>query len=218
MKTILTLLAWCAGTLLLTAQSTITGKITDVQGAAIQGAAITVKGTSTATYSDGNGSYSLKVPDLNATLVITSVGFDKQEVKVNGRTVINIQLKPSLQQLQEVVVIGYGTAKRSMLTGSVAGLLSGRASCPFLPWADRGAGLSFFQKGMVFLSFATEALFVAGLAPLPFLSCFLSFGVAAGTEVPDTAFGLLDAFLPAAFSLPESAMLSINVANSRSLR
>jgi Ca-activated chloride channel family protein len=129
MKIILTLLLLCAGTALLHAQITITGKITDEKGAPLNGASITLKGTKTSTISDVNGFYSIQVPNEKAILVFSSVGLDAQEIKVKGKTVINVQLKSSIKSLDEVVVIGYGVQKKMVTTGSIAlGALQGRAA------------------------------------------------------------------------------------------
>ena len=127
MKTLLTLLMLCTGTLLLNAQSTITGKITNEKGVALPGASITVKGTKTSTLSDANGLYSIQVPNEKAILVFTLVAYEAQEIKVKGKTVIDVKLKESAQSLQEVVVVGYGTVKKMVTTGSVS-TLSGVAS------------------------------------------------------------------------------------------
>ncbi|MCS3794686.1 von Willebrand factor type A domain-containing protein [Niastella sp. OAS944] len=120
MKTLLSLLLLCTATLLLNAQSTVTGKVTDEKGAALQGASIRVKGTNKGTASDVNGFYSLQVQNNNATLIFAFVGFESQEIKVQGKTVINVTLKPVTASLNEVVVIGYGTVSKRALTGSVA--------------------------------------------------------------------------------------------------
>jgi Ca-activated chloride channel family protein len=120
MKTLLLLLLLCANTGLLTAQFTITGKITDEKGVPLQGVSITVKGTKTGTASDASGFYSIQVPHEKATLVFAYVGFNKQEIKVKGKTVVNVKLKASIQSLDEVVVVGYSTQRKLSLTGSVA--------------------------------------------------------------------------------------------------
>jgi Ca-activated chloride channel family protein len=120
MKTLLSLLLLCASTVLLNAQSTITGKITDEKGVPLQGASIRLKGTKTSTASDVNGFYSIQVPDEQATLVFAYVGFDVQEIKVKGKAVINVKLKASTKSLDEVVVVGHGTQRKRDITGSVA--------------------------------------------------------------------------------------------------
>lgn len=101
------------------ADKTIKGKITDKEtGDGLPGVNVVVKGTSSGTTTDGEGSYTLSVPD-NATLVFSFVGYISQEVVVGNRTSLDISLAADSKALSEVVVIGYGTAKKSDLTGSV---------------------------------------------------------------------------------------------------
>ena len=69
--------------------------------------------------SDFDGKFSIKVSKSNAVLVISYVGFETQEINVAGKSSINISLKPNLESLDEIVVIGYGTSRKSDLTGSV---------------------------------------------------------------------------------------------------
>ena len=97
----------------------ITGRVTGVNGEAIAGASVLQKGSGTGTYADNNGVYTLTV-DNDATLLITSIGYEPQEIKVNGRSVIDIRLLATTKQSDEVVVIGYGTASKRDLTGSIA--------------------------------------------------------------------------------------------------
>jgi TonB-dependent starch-binding outer membrane protein SusC len=104
------------------AQQIIKGRVT-AGDTAITGATIQVKGNQTATQTDANGNFSINAPG-NVTLLISSIGYGSQEVKVANRTAITIQLQSSAQHMQEVVVIGYGTQKRSDLTGSIATLSS----------------------------------------------------------------------------------------------
>src|SRR3546814_2068485 len=79
---------------------------------------MSVQGASTGTATDLEGRYSLAV-NAGATLVVALVGFHSQEIPVNKRTRIDIKMKPDLEQLKEVVVIGYGTQEKKDLTGSV---------------------------------------------------------------------------------------------------
>jgi TonB-dependent starch-binding outer membrane protein SusC len=97
---------------------TVTGVITDATGAAVPGVTVTVKGTSTATQTDASGAYTITVPE-NGTLVFTAVGFATQEISVTGNTA-NVSLLNTASNLNEVVVVGYGTARRRDLTGSVS--------------------------------------------------------------------------------------------------
>ena len=98
----------------------VTGRITDEDLNPIPGANILIKGTTLGTTTDTEGKFSLSVPDANSVLVITFIGYMTQEVAVGNQTEINVSLKADVQQLSEVVVVGYGTQKRSSLTGSVA--------------------------------------------------------------------------------------------------
>jgi TonB-linked SusC/RagA family outer membrane protein len=96
----------------------VSGTITDASNNdPVIGATIRVKGTTTGTTTDVNGKFALTVPD-NATLEISSIGYENTEVAVNGRTEIAITMKPSTSQLQEVVVVGYGTQRKVDITGA----------------------------------------------------------------------------------------------------
>jgi TonB-linked SusC/RagA family outer membrane protein len=100
-------------------QTRITGTISDATGQPMPGVGIKVKGTTTTTVTDANGKY-VVMAAANSTLVFSYIGYTEQEAAVNGRTVVNITLQESQAELSEVVVIGYGTVRRSDLTGSVA--------------------------------------------------------------------------------------------------
>jgi TonB-dependent starch-binding outer membrane protein SusC len=100
-------------------QSTVTGRVTDGSGKGIAGVTVAIKGTATATQTDENGKFSLVAP-TNATLVLSSVGFTSTEVPIQGRSNIETTLGTHEASLNEVVVIGYGTARRRDLTGAVA--------------------------------------------------------------------------------------------------
>jgi TonB-linked SusC/RagA family outer membrane protein len=104
-----------------TADVTITGTVLDEKGDGMPGATVVLKGTSLGTSTDAEGKFSLRIPDGTAspTLVISSVGYVKQELPVSDRTSFSIKLVANTQDLNEVVVVGYGTQKRSDVTGSV---------------------------------------------------------------------------------------------------
>lgn len=97
----------------------VSGRITDENGSPVPGVSIKVKGTTKGTTTNGDGNYSITVPD-NAVLVISSVGYELIEEPVSGRTEINVVLKTQAKAIEEVVVIGYGTQRKKDLTGSVA--------------------------------------------------------------------------------------------------
>lgn len=100
----------------------ITGQVTDAaNGQGLPNVSIHVKGTQIGIQTDVAGHYALNVPD-NATLVFSYIGYESQEVAVAGRTAVNIQLKISTKNLTDVVVIGYGTQKRTSLTAAVSTL------------------------------------------------------------------------------------------------
>lgn len=99
--------------------SVIKGQITDETGMPVPGASIFVKGTQNGTSSDIDGNYQISAGP-NATLVFSFVGYVSQEVVTGGRTSINVQLAPSSEVLEEVVVVGYGTQKKSVVTGAIS--------------------------------------------------------------------------------------------------
>lgn len=103
------------------AQSTIvTGKVTGQAGEPISGASVQIKGTNKGTSTDNNGNFSLSVPNANSTLVITSLGFERNEINLEGRSSVTVSLGTATQQLDQVVVVGYGTSRKRDITGSVA--------------------------------------------------------------------------------------------------
>jgi len=98
---------------------TIKGKVLDENGLPTPGATILVKGTTTSTVSDFDGNYQINA-DGNGTLVISYVGYTQSQQAINGRSQIDVKLKPETQSLQEVVVIGYGSQKKREVTGAVS--------------------------------------------------------------------------------------------------
>ncbi|CCH56002.1 TonB-dependent receptor plug [Fibrisoma limi BUZ 3] len=110
------------GTGMLWAQNqTVSGKVTGAgEEIALPGTTISLKGTTTGTTTDANGMYRINVPTSGGTLVFSSVGYQSQEVAINGQSVIDVKLVADERQLNEVVVVGYGTVKKSDLTGSLA--------------------------------------------------------------------------------------------------
>jgi TonB-linked SusC/RagA family outer membrane protein len=97
----------------------ITGRITNDANEPLASVSVSVKGTSRGTSTDGNGDFTISVPD-NATLVISAVGYMTQEVVVGTQTSLSIKMQQSTIKLDEIVVIGYGTASKRDLTGSIA--------------------------------------------------------------------------------------------------
>ncbi|MBF4514792.1 TonB-dependent receptor [Flavobacterium sp. ANB] len=98
---------------------TVSGTINDESGLPVPGATILVKGTNKATASDFDGKFQISVP-TNGTLTVSFVGYVTVQEAVNGRTKLDIKLRPESQNLNEVVVVGYGTQKKSVVTGSIS--------------------------------------------------------------------------------------------------
>ncbi len=107
------------------AQKTITGKVTDANDKSeMIGVTVSVKGTTIGTQTDLSGNYSIKLPEGPATLVFSFIGKLSQEVVVGNQTTINVALVDDSKQLEEVVVVAYGTRKKADLTGSVIAINS----------------------------------------------------------------------------------------------
>ena len=103
-------------------QITVTGRVTDSSGDPIPWADVYQKGTSTGTVTDDDGSYSIKVSSSEAVLVASFIGYQDSEEIVGVRSVVNFSLQSDSEMLDNAVVIGYGTARRQDLTGSVASI------------------------------------------------------------------------------------------------
>ena len=101
-------------------QLTVSGTVTDAStGAPMPGVNVVIKGTVLGSLTDGGGKYDLTVPDQNAVLVFSFIGYVTLEEPVSGRATVNAALSPATTELEEVIVTGYGTQKKSDLTGSV---------------------------------------------------------------------------------------------------
>jgi len=115
-KTILLLIA-CFALTTLQAQHVVRGVVSSPWGETMPGVSITVKGTSSGTTTQLDGSYTLTTSE-DAILVFSFVGYQKQEIAVNGISVINVLLQPGFHDLNEVVVVGYGVQQKKLLTGA----------------------------------------------------------------------------------------------------
>jgi TonB-linked SusC/RagA family outer membrane protein len=100
------------------AQNAIKGKIKDEQGQSLPGVSVVVKGTTAGTVSDNDGNYSVNA-DRNSTLVFSFIGYLTQEIAVGSKNSLDVKLAADTKALEEVVVVGYGTAKKATLTGAV---------------------------------------------------------------------------------------------------
>lgn len=130
----------------------VTGKVTGENGVALSGASVQEKGGKAGTSTDNNGVYNITV-DENATLVVSYIGYEPQEVKVNGRSVVDIRLQLSLKKADEVVVIGYGTAAKRDLTGSITKIKGAEIAAqpntnPLASLQSKVAGLSIVNSAI----------------------------------------------------------------------
>ncbi|TLV02083.1 SusC/RagA family TonB-linked outer membrane protein [Dyadobacter luticola] len=136
------------------AQQQVTGKVTDSRGEPLPGVNIIVKNTSTGTVTNVDGTYALKVSEQNAVLLFSFIGYAPVEMPVGAQTSINVTMKEDLQNLDELVVVGYGTVKKSDLTGSVASITSAELKATPVTTFDqalqgRAAGVQVVQSNGV---------------------------------------------------------------------
>ncbi len=163
----------------------ITGKVTDgTNGQPLAGGTVFIKGTTIGTATAPDGSYQVTIRSNNDTLVFSFVGLMTREVPVGDKTVINITLNPKNTELNDVVVIGYGTQKKSDLTGSVAVVSSREISKTNAPTLDRalqgkaagvvvtntsgmpGSGVSIKIRGIGSINKSSEPLYVVDGIPV----------------------------------------------------
>ncbi|MFC4231957.1 TonB-dependent receptor [Parasediminibacterium paludis] len=129
----------------------VSGKVTGTNGEALASVSIQIKGSKVGTSTNASGTYSISVPE-GATLIYSYVGYDPIEEQVGKRTEINVSLKPDTKALDEVVVIGYGTANKRDLTGSIT-KVSGKEvedkpnTNPVASLQGKVAGLSVVNNG-----------------------------------------------------------------------
>lgn len=97
----------------------VSGVVRDNEGSALPGVNVLVKGTTIGVVTDANGSYTLAAPSGESVLVFSFIGYITKEVAINNQSVVNVSLDADVKTLNEVVVIGYGTQRKSDLTGSV---------------------------------------------------------------------------------------------------
>jgi TonB-linked SusC/RagA family outer membrane protein len=130
---------------------TVKGRITDENGSPLAGASVRVKGSNTGVSANSNGEFSITVPD-NAVLIFSYVGYDEKQISVSGQSTINVTLNTSVKVQDQVVVIGYGTAAKRDLTGSIV-KISGKEVAdrpntnPISSLQGKVAGLSIVNSG-----------------------------------------------------------------------
>jgi TonB-linked SusC/RagA family outer membrane protein len=118
LRTIIIVASVLCSTFSLYAQRTVSGTVTDVNDEPISGVNVSVKGTSTGTVTDANGTYRLDVEE-NATLVFSYVGYITQEIKVTSQTEISVKLLDDSQYLEEAVIVGFGKQKKESVVGAI---------------------------------------------------------------------------------------------------
>ena len=118
---------------------TVTGKVTDASGVPIAGANVLVVDTTNGTQTDFDGNYSIDAASGD-TLQFSYVGFATQTLAIGGQSVINVTMEEDLSQLDEVVVIGYGTRRKSSLTGAVAKVEGGEIAAIQAQRVDEALG------------------------------------------------------------------------------
>lgn len=130
----------------------ITGVVQDEKGAVIEGATVAVKESTTAVSTDRSGKFSITVSNSTEVLVITSVGYVNQEVNISGKYTVTVTMITNSQILSDVVVVGYGTARKKDLTGSVSTISSkdlnpGAVTSPLQQMAGKAPGVNVVQIG-----------------------------------------------------------------------
>ena len=175
---------------------TVSGTIVDVDGQALPGVTVSVKGTSVGTITDAEGKYSLSNVSEDATLVYSFIGLLTLEIAVGNQTIINVTMESDVYGLDEIVVIGYGTVRKSDLTGAVSSLKSddlnpganvsvdqmmlGRAAGVQITQSssEPGGGLSIRIRGASSINASNEPLYVIDGFPIDNSANFGSGGAA----------------------------------------
>ena len=159
-------------------QKEVSGKITDSSGSPLPGVSIVVKGTTTGTITDADGNYTLTNVPAGATLVFSFIGMESQELAVTGQARMNVVMQESTIGIEEVVAIGYGSVKKSDLTGAVSSvnsddlknrvgatfdqLMTGRAAGVNIVQSsgEPGAGVTIKVRGSASVTAGTSPLYV----------------------------------------------------------
>jgi len=105
-------------------ETLISGEVKDEKSSTIPGASIVLQGTTKGTTTDANGKFSLSVPKSGSVIIVSFLGYKRQEIAVGNRTTFDIQMELSTDELQEVVVVGYGTQRKQTLTGAISNIVS----------------------------------------------------------------------------------------------
>ncbi|MCW3073416.1 MAG: SusC/RagA family TonB-linked outer membrane protein [Flaviaesturariibacter sp.] len=112
---------------------TITGRVTDASGAGVASVTVSAKGQNAATSTNENGQFSITVPNATTALVFSSVSYAAQEINLNGRATLDVTMQTTAGNLNEVVVVAYGTRRKGDLTGSVTSVTAKDFQKGFIP-------------------------------------------------------------------------------------
>jgi len=164
-------------------QRIVGGRVTDDQGNPLEGVTVSVKGTATAATTNTEGKYQINIPENGETLLFTLIGFEAVERPINKQSTIDVSLKTAVSDLDEVVVIGYGTQRKSDLTGSISsvkvnelnnvtttsvdGMLNGVPGVNVIQsGGEPGAGFSINIRGASSISAGNNPLYVIDGFPI----------------------------------------------------
>ena len=110
--------------------SSVSGRVSDEKGELLAGIAVYEKGTTNGTLTDNNGQYTLKLTSTDPTLVFSALGYEEQEISVNKRAIIDVALVTVIDELDEIVVVGYGTQRKISVVGSQASIKTEQIKMP----------------------------------------------------------------------------------------
>jgi len=127
-------------------RKTVSGVVLDDEGMPVMGGVVRIVGTNKGTVTDSKGKWSIELDDDAAALEFSSMGFNPQTINVDGRSTINVVMKPDVEFLEEVVVVGYGTQKKVNLTGSVS--MIGSDEIAARPISSLASGLQGLLPGV----------------------------------------------------------------------
>src|SRR4030095_8922084 len=182
----------------------VTGKVTGDNDEPLAGVSVQEKGTSNGTFTDNGGTYSITVGN-SAVLVFSSIGFENREMPVNGQSVVNIKLSAATKQLDQVVVVGYGSQRKKDLTGAVSVVTSADiANRPIVNPGEAlqgkaagvqvtsvsgkpGAGLSLRIRGASSISAGNEPLYVVDGIPMTDISSYSANDIESISVLKDAA-------------------------------
>ena len=133
-------------------RATVTGKVTDEKGAPLPNVSVLVKGTSNGVTTGVDGNYSIAVPNKEAVLIFSFVGLRTQEITVGDNTALNVQMSGSATQLNDVIVVGYGTQRKKETTAAITSVSAeqfnkGNVSNTAQLLQGKVAGLSIARAG-----------------------------------------------------------------------